>query len=519
MKHFFVIMCTFVFLLCNPNFLIAADVWDGTSAESWTNGTGTESDPYLIETAAQWAYLKAQVAARNTYSGVYFLQTQDIDLNSKSCPIGTSSYPFSGIYDGGNHEIQNASSTVLFSYIKNSTIKNLTLSGTSTNSMISVSQGNCQLINCHNKSSQTKDEGYSYNDDRYLAGLVTKADTLSLYQCSNHSPIISRVTGQYSVGCKYVGGLVSYANSITMSQCFNYASIKLTNVHYAAGLVAGYQSATIIRCGNEGDISGNCYYNCYGLTGTTVIESYNTGLLSGLNGSSNHIICGIYGSIEVKGCYVRGNSFYRHISGTDARDGYNMYAIAGGNISNCYYAGTDSIVLMSSGTNVYTNTQSSDGYTYSYNNAVFVYGISSSAKNFQGYVTQNNTFIKDTLMKSQDFPAMLNEGGDYFCYDYLNMNSGYPILKWQLGDTDFYTVKAFCQESQGAVTGAGEYPNGSQIQLTATPKDHYTFTQWSDGVTDNPRTVSVTADAVYAAQFERSSYTVYINQDCSIIVE
>ncbi len=122
-------------------------------------------------------------------------------------------------------------------------------------------------------------------------------------------------------------------------------------------------------------------------------------------------------------------------------------------------------------------------------------------------------------MKSPSFPALLNEEGDYFYPDYTHINNGYPILKWQLGDTDFYTVKTLCQESQGTVTGTGEYPNGAQIQLTATPKDHYTFTQWSDGVTDNPRTVSVTADAMYVAQFERSSYTVYINQDCSIVVE
>ena len=61
--------------------------------------------------------------------------------------------------------------------------------------------------------------------------------------------------------------------------------------------------------------------------------------------------------------------------------------------------------------------------------------------------------------------------------------------------------------SQGTVTGGGEYEEGTQVQLKATPKSDYPFTKWSDGNTSATRTVTVTADASYIAQFQEQSDT------------
>lgn len=54
----------------------------------------------------------------------------------------------------------------------------------------------------------------------------------------------------------------------------------------------------------------------------------------------------------------------------------------------------------------------------------------------------------------------------------------------------------------GSVTGGGTYEYGSSVTLTAIPNDGYVFKQWSDGNTDNPRTVTVTGDVTYTAEFE-----------------
>ena len=54
----------------------------------------------------------------------------------------------------------------------------------------------------------------------------------------------------------------------------------------------------------------------------------------------------------------------------------------------------------------------------------------------------------------------------------------------------------------GQVLGGGEYQYGTTTDLTAIPNEGYVFDQWSDGVTDNPRTITVTGDVEYTALFK-----------------
>ena len=62
--------------------------------------------------------------------------------------------------------------------------------------------------------------------------------------------------------------------------------------------------------------------------------------------------------------------------------------------------------------------------------------------------------------------------------------------------------------TMGTVSGGGTYSHGSTVTLGATPNYGYHFVQWGDGETDNPRTVSATADAQYTAFFAINQYTV-----------
>ena len=54
----------------------------------------------------------------------------------------------------------------------------------------------------------------------------------------------------------------------------------------------------------------------------------------------------------------------------------------------------------------------------------------------------------------------------------------------------------------GTITEGGTYAEGTEITLTATPDEGYQFTQWSDGNTDNPRTLILTQDTSLVAHFE-----------------
>lgn len=62
--------------------------------------------------------------------------------------------------------------------------------------------------------------------------------------------------------------------------------------------------------------------------------------------------------------------------------------------------------------------------------------------------------------------------------------------------------------SQGSASGGGTYDYGTNHQISATPNECYRFTQWSDGNTDNPRTITVTGNATYTAEFEQIQYTI-----------
>ena len=134
---------------------------------------------------------------------------------------------------------------------------------------------------------------------------------------------------------------------------------------------------------------------------------------------------------------------------------------------------------------------------------------------YNSIIRGNNIAVE--LMKDKWFLSQINVLDDYFTMDLEGINDGYPILKWQAGTR--YTITATCDANRGTVTGGGEYPKGYTATLTATPKPGCTFVGWSDGETANPRYINVAGEATYTAQFTKSSYTIYINQDCTSNIE
>jgi len=66
-----------------------------------------------------------------------------------------------------------------------------------------------------------------------------------------------------------------------------------------------------------------------------------------------------------------------------------------------------------------------------------------------------------------------------------------------------YTITVnSADEEMGTATGGGEFANGTQIQISATPNDGFRFTRWNDGRSANPRNITVTRNATYTAYFE-----------------
>ena len=98
---------------------------------------------------------------------------------------------------------------------------------------------------------------------------------------------------------------------------------------------------------------------------------------------------------------------------------------------------------------------------------------------------------------------------------------GYHFAQWSDGNTDnprlidpledmtytaefaknTYTITDQSDSLQGAIAGAKQAEYLDEVLLIAMPKRSYRFVQWSDGVTDNPRTIVLTSDTVLTAEF------------------
>ena len=66
------------------------------------------------------------------------------------------------------------------------------------------------------------------------------------------------------------------------------------------------------------------------------------------------------------------------------------------------------------------------------------------------------------------------------------------------------TVRS-ANESQGSVSGGGSFDEGSTQTVQATPKTGFAFDKWSDGSTQNPRTVKLTSDLTLTASFKTAT--------------
>ena len=77
------------------------------AAPTYGGGSGTQDDPFLIDTKEHLEALRGAVNAGTSYAGTYFKLTRDIDLGGTPwTPIGTSyTRSFKGNFDGDGHAI------------------------------------------------------------------------------------------------------------------------------------------------------------------------------------------------------------------------------------------------------------------------------------------------------------------------------------------------------------------------------------------------------------------------------
>ena len=144
-------------------------------------------------------------------------------------------------------------------------------------------------------------------------------------------------------------------------------------------------------------------------------------------------------------------------------------------------------------------------------------------------ISQTPTFTITVYSSNQAY-GTVSGGGTYEEGSEIQLiataNNGYEFVSWSDGSIENphtitvtedamyiatfieaqsirnFTVSVIsANPAQGTVTGGGSYPEGTEITIEAIANEGYEFISWSDNNTENPRQITVTADAMYIATF------------------
>ncbi len=324
-------------------------VWDGGVAESYSGGSGTENDPYLISNGSELALLASRVNSGESTDGLYFLQTADICLNDTAnyeswsaenapsnvwTPIGIPLYSenweedpvldislsFLGNYDGGSHTVyglyvnksgDDSIGAGLFGcavagHIENLNVECSLVIGVDSVGAI-VGHNAAWISNCRN--------GGEVSGSWDVGGIVGSGQMGSIEFCTNSG----RITG---IG--NTGGIAGRLCSCSVSQSMN--SGRIEGGFQTGGIIGSLEDASASYCGNAGSVSGSQLVG--GTAGNAFVSDifacYNAGDITGIvegegDEQSGFAVGGIVGWFEghsessytndVSNCYCSGNVY------------------------------------------------------------------------------------------------------------------------------------------------------------------------------------------------------------------
>lgn len=225
-------------------------------ADSFAGGTGTESDPYQISSAAELAYMSELLADdeesyKNTYFSAYYVLTSDITLNDTAnfeswaqeapeyswTPIACKLTNFGGVFDGNGH-------TVSGMYIN-------------TDSMLEESTS-CRNYGLFGKISGTVknliiDKSYicvsGNSGTTYMGGIAGNSYESKIENCTSNA-VIDCLGG-------VAGGIIG-SNDGEIKDCIFEGTITHTGENRTSVFLGGISGSggNITNCVNRGTISG-----------------------------------------------------------------------------------------------------------------------------------------------------------------------------------------------------------------------------------------------------------------------
>ena len=272
-------------IFCVPMGVFAAE------APSFSGGTGTQGDPWLIASQADLSALAeflnsgnaeqfdAENAGIGNCHGYYFKQTADIDLTGVAWePIGYSgSYYFAGNYDGGGHSITNAVST-----------GKVDPDGYATAGIFGWAAFG-SVENLHVKNANFVATGQ--NNYSYVGGIAGVCYGSSIKNCSvENSSLESRRNNNNNCA----GSIVGYSTGGTFEKCAA-ENNQIRTMAYGGGFVGEVDDDPNYGAGNS------TFTNCYVANCTVISETDDSQGTSFSGGFAGEITDS---TLTIQNCYV-----------------------------------------------------------------------------------------------------------------------------------------------------------------------------------------------------------------------
>lgn len=361
--------------------ILTASVFPGLSALAAGKIPTLSGGVYQIGTADELIWFADAVNSGS--QSIKGKLTADIRLNAsgstanKWTPIGTQESPFCGTFDGDGH----------------------TVSGV----YVDTGDGAGFFGNVVMPSNYSEDDG---TPEKMNSEFVLQHTAISI---KNIKITEAEIHGGYSVG-----GVVGYAENLGISDCSFEGKVYGTGNSVGGVVGWSYYYTVVNQCHSSGTVSGN--QRVGGITGyangnSVIVKCYGDMAVSG-----KMYVGGVAGTLS--GAFLEGCFFLGSVAADDSVGGLVGYALFS-TVCDAYAIAP----VTSTGKEIGGAIGS-------------VYG-SECDSSFYSYETSGidgTTGVGRTLadMKLSSFVKELNGRKAYFCFDYTEINNGYPVLAWML---------------------------------------------------------------------------------------
>ena len=397
--------------------------------------------------------------------------------------------------------------------------------------------------------------GGSYTGDIVIPASVTyNSQTYSVTSIGEHA--FYRCSGLTSIT---IPNSVTSIGIAAFSNCTGLTSITIPNSVTSIGMSAFYNCSglTSVTIGNSvTSIGNNAFYRCSSLTSVTIGSSvtsigdyafyYCTSLTSVTMLSETPPALGsfLFDMCPISEIYVPCGSLNTYRSSLSEYASWIKYESFPYTISvivNNSDAGhvnypqgaltiCDNLATIEAIPNYgYHFTQWSDGVidnprvvqltqdtTFTAEFAINQYAVSLQGDEERGLVEGAGTFDYLTQITLSATPAY---GYHFSSWSDGNMENPrvYTVTRDITLTANFvpnrYMLYGSCQAEQGSIAGVGSYNYLTECSIEAVPSYGYHFVQWSDGITINPRTIVLTKDTSFTAEFAPNQYTISMQCD------